>query len=354
MISNRLRLEKLSVLPPMDLWRRRMVIAVTWCAWLYLAGVVVALVLMRVGGDRWWFPTMMVFGPRWLIALPLGLLLPLTVLTRRRLLLPVLTAAAMVFGPIMGGALPWGRFAAPTGPVIRVLTCNVKGHYDHNRSLEELIRTTAPDIIALQGCWGSVGIRWPQGWHVHQEGELLVASRFSLRRMSCAIPRFPPKYWPRAVLVSCTEADPQRDFCLCVLHLQSPHEGIAKMLDRHTVLKPSESSMLEEQIEDRWQETKEVTHWLGQCDKPLIVAGDFNMPPDSVIYRNFWSSYENAFTAAGLGFGYTEWPRLRRLPIGIRIDHVLTGRGWRPVRCWVGPDVGSDHLPLIADLVEER
>ena len=35
---------------------------------------------------------------------------------------------------------------------------------------------------------------------------------------------------------------------------------------------------------------------------------------------------------------------------GVRIDHVLTGDGWRCRRCWVGPDVGSDHLPLLADL----
>ena len=87
--------------------------------------------------------------------------------------------------------------------------------------------------------------------------------------------------------------------------------------------------------------------------KPLIVVGDFNTPPDSAIYRSFWSEYGNAFTRAGIGFGYTEWPEVRKVPFGIRIDHVLMTPTWRPRRCWVGPDVGSDHLPVIADLVEE-
>jgi vancomycin resistance protein VanJ len=36
--------------------------------------------------------------------------------------------------------------------------------------------------------------------------------------------------------------------------------------------------------------------------------------------------------------------------IGLRIDHVLCGPGWWPEVCWVGPDVGSAHLPVLADL----
>jgi endonuclease/exonuclease/phosphatase (EEP) superfamily protein YafD len=82
----------------------------------------------------------------------------------------------------------------------------------------------------------------------------------------------------------------------------------------------------------------------------LILAGDFNMPTESAIYRTFWAAYANAFSDAGWGFGYTEWPGMRRLPFGIRIDHILAGPGWHPLRCWVGPNIGSDHLPLIAEL----
>ena len=53
---------------------------------------------------------------------------------------------------------------------------------------------------------------------------------------------------------------------------------------------------------------------------------------------------------AGTGFGATRlngWIRLR-------IDHVLYGTGLRAVRAVVGSDAGSDHLPLIVDLVRLR
>ena len=47
---------------------------------------------------------------------------------------------------------------------------------------------------------------------------------------------------------------------------------------------------------------------------------------------------------------YAQRTRIKGLPIGIRIDHLLTGPGLVPKVCEVGPDIGSDHLPVIADL----
>ena len=83
----------------------------------------------------------------------------------------------------------------------------------------------------------------------------------------------------------------------------------------------------------------------------MILAGDFNMPVDSTIYRDVWNRYANAFSTSGFGFGHTKHTDVRGWRFGIRIDHILTGPGWWPKRCRVGPDIGSDHLPLLVDLV---
>ena len=74
------------------------------------------------------------------------------------------------------------------------------------------------------------------------------------------------------------------------------------------------------------------------------------MPPDSVIYRRYWGRYENAFSQTGFGFGKTRWTTMKGITFGIRIDHILSNEHWQPERCWVGPDIGSDHLPMFADL----
>jgi len=46
----------------------------------------------------------------------------------------------------------------------------------------------------------------------------------------------------------------------------------------------------------------------------------------------------------------TTW--LSRFPLfGLMIDHVLAGPNVRIARAWVGQDVGSDHFPVVADLI---
>lgn len=81
---------------------------------------------------------------------------------------------------------------------------------------------------------------------------------------------------------------------------------------------------------------------------PLIVAGDFNLTP--------WSEYFRAALAdsglhdAARGFGLQRsWPA-QFAPLSIRIDHCLLSPHWRSVAADIGPWMGSDHLPLMADL----
>ncbi len=200
---------------------------------------------------------------------------------------------------------------------------------------------------------------WPETWHVCRQGELLIASRYRLdkvQRLSQGSSaedegELPPD--PRLHLLGCVVAAPQGDICFCTMHPVSPHSSIARLLSRDTVLRPSASPYLEAEIADRWQDAADLRQRLDAWGGAQIVAGDLNLPSDSPIFSAYWAAYWDAFGSVGLGFGYTEWPRLPRLPrlrFGIRIDHILSSPGWRPSRCWVGPDVGSDHRPLIADL----
>ncbi|MBT1070883.1 endonuclease/exonuclease/phosphatase family protein [Pelotalea chapellei] len=83
---------------------------------------------------------------------------------------------------------------------------------------------------------------------------------------------------------------------------------------------------------------------------PIVVAGDFNTPVESVIYRTVWGDLANAFDKVGRGYGITQRVSVKGFSFGARIDHVLAGKGLVPKVCEVGPDIGSDHLPVIADI----
>ena len=78
---------------------------------------------------------------------------------------------------------------------------------------------------------------------------------------------------------------------------------------------------------------------------PTLVAGDLNATP--------WSIAFNGLDGLGLrrvtGVAPT-WPAALRGVAGIPIDHVLANRHWLRISSARGPDLGSDHLPVLARL----
>jgi vancomycin resistance protein VanJ len=125
------------------------------------------------------------------------------------------------------------------------------------------------------------------------------------------------------------------------VHLETPRRGIEQFRWG------GEVRGLARNILVRDAGSRRTSQWVHQVAPDAIVAGDFNLPPESAIFRRHWGGCGNAFSERGRGFGYT-----RILPKwSARIDHVLTcGPSWVAVFAVVGPDLGSDHLPVIVDL----
>src|SRR5438045_2373256 len=95
--------------------------ALRWACGGYLVFVVALWLTLRFATDRWWVATVVMFGPRWVWALPLTLLLPAVVVVRRRKLLWLLTAAAVVVAvPVMGLCVPLRRVLSPGKAPARV------------------------------------------------------------------------------------------------------------------------------------------------------------------------------------------------------------------------------------------
>jgi len=93
----------------------------------------------------------------------------------------------------------------------------------------------------------------------------------------------------------------------------------------------------------------EVGEYLGDVREPRqIVIGDMNATPWSPVMRNFMERNDLRDSALGHGIHPTWFSRL--LPFGIPIDHILHNDGIVILDRRVGPDVGSDHFPLTADI----
>lgn len=322
------------------------------CCYAYPLAAIGAWFFLRFRGDQSALATLLLFGPRWMFALPAIVLLPPALFYRRRWLLPVTIGALVAIGPIMGfnlGWRAWGDGVDEGESVIRVLTYNIERWEVSSAAFAELVDQLRPQLVGLQEIPSR---RWrvPDGWHVERKGELIVASRFPIERTEVFENRWSRRPIPEVNAMYCVVRTPQGNVGFCNLHLDTPRPALDQVLHPRLVIDFSRINLAEQMLENRRQESADIAAWLAGFPEPKIIAGDFNMPCDSTIYREHWSGRKDSFQRAGFGFGYTKQTTKRGVRYGTRIDHILADSHWRAVRCWLGPDLGSDHLPLIAEL----
>jgi vancomycin resistance protein VanJ len=316
-----------------------------FCSWSYLA-VALGLWALLQWADLWWPASIFLFAPRWLCALPLLLFVPaVLLLQRKRLLLPLALAAVVIAGPVMGLCVPWRSLlsSAPSGPRLRFLTCNLHGSRAvEPHRLEALVLESGADVVALQE-WpeaeASALGTWP-GWHRHAARRLFLASQFPIRQVTDLGLN---SYGPKGSVTRYDLETPAGLVHFFSLHLASPRDSISETIheDRKGPVEMSAN------ITRRWQQSEYIARHADNLEGPVVLAGDFNTPPESAIFRQVWGGYSDAFTEAGWGWGYT-FAGGRTM---VRIDHILAGKGWRCTDCWVGPQVGSPHRPVLANLV---
>ncbi len=87
---------------------------------------------------------------------------------------------------------------------------------------------------------------------------------------------------------------------------------------------------------------------LAQFDAPKLVAGDFNATP--------WSAGLRAFLSQTRLIGFNTratWPVWLGFA-GIPIDHAFASRDLRILDIETGPNIGSDHRPILIDVALAR
>ena len=351
--------------PKWPWWRRDLYsrsFELRWSARLALAWVT-ALVVAWIGqaflSERLLPFTVLLYGPRFLLLTPFGLLLPLTLLFARRWFLLLLGSLGVLLGPIMGGRVHLATLRQSSPPLardarsLRVLTLNAEGGAVVVQQLGVLFESYRPDLLAFQECGPELGEALAQlkGWSTQSWQSLCVASRWPITAMDtmprATFSRVSELGFGGAGLVMRTRvAHPEGPLDLVTVHLETARKGLEWMLADV----PPELAAPDLNARIRTMESERTAVWAGvrARDVATIITGDFNLPVESRIYRDHWTGYDNAFEEVGTGFGFTKhegrW-------LHIRIDHVLTAPdAFDVLGAWVGMPVGSDHRPVIADL----
>ncbi|HEU4721304.1 MAG TPA: endonuclease/exonuclease/phosphatase family protein [Gemmatimonadaceae bacterium] len=335
---------------PVVIPRRGLARLLAVAVWGYLGVLAAVALIMWVWGDVTIVGSVLLFMGRWIVLLPLALLLPAALWLRRDLLLPLAAATLVALGPVMGFRTGWRRLLpAPDGPSIRVLSYNAGGGAVIAQLLPDFLTRWQPQIVAFQECGEPLvaALRRVTGWHQHVSRDLCVLSRYPIRAAAVmdrsALDRVKQSeeneiggagYVVRFVLDG-----PRGPIRVGNLHLETPRKGFEGLMERDV-------RRLRMNTEIRDVESHLARQWIDSGAGPLVVLGDFNTPVESRIMRRHWGHLTNAFSAAGAGFGTTKhngWIR-------VRIDHVLASDDWHVERVQLGRETYSDHRPVVVDL----
>jgi len=317
-------------------------------SWAYAAVVIAALGLIHGAGDAWWGVPVLLFMPRWIFLAPVALLAALSGLRRCPWhWVPQAATAAVVAGPLMGASAAvhqlWER--SPGGERVRIATFNLGLEPIRAGDLRRWIEGQNLDVICFQE-GGTEGHRLrpelPEGWHLSPQGRL--ATRL---HVDADLPPLPHDWKPGRFYTAHMErarlrTPSGRGFVVASVHLPTVREGIEGL--------PRAGGTTNMRRHTQWwghEMARVLVALAGSSDVPVLIGGDFNMPSDDSTMAALRSSFRFAFEEAGWGYGYT---RPARRP-WVRIDHILTGPQWYVSACRVGPDFGSDHLPLLAEVV---
>jgi endonuclease/exonuclease/phosphatase (EEP) superfamily protein YafD len=225
------------------------------------------------------------------------------------------------------------------------MTYNVKYGRGDVRALTEQVLAADPDLLLIQDVSYRVTTYPPfaaflRTRHVEAEGFYLIASRYPLS---------PVEYRPMGSDWYVRTRVESASFPLAVynVHLMTPRDGLAAMRERSR-------EGLGELMEGARERLAQVAQLNADLDRevgPVLLAGDLNAPPESLVLRQMRSNrLKDAFGEAGRGYGYTYGHSLKPYVSYMRIDHILFSRELVALDSWVGGRPGSAHRPVVADL----
>ncbi len=266
---------------------------------------------------------------------------------------------ALVLVPIMGLELNAGEKGSSR---VRVMTYNVKAY----RALEreggfaaiawELALHDA-DVIVMQdaGYLSHMLESSPKSTQrmfgkrqVAISGQYIIASRLPLRECKDGDISFPGEnhhYFRCAVSAKGVEFD------VFAVHLLTPRQGLNAT--RHERLDGIDD--WQHNVASRMFQARTLASQVAANARPVVIAGDLNAPGHSPVVRQLvGAGLRDAFSTAGVGYGYTHGHSLRPHISFARLDHVLVSTKFGVADSFVGGKEASEHRPVIADLWLER
>lgn len=295
-------------------------------------------------GESWWIADLFAHF-RYHYALGAGLLAAVAIALGRRV--AALAAACLVVPQLWAIAAPPRTEIAqdpPPAARFRVMSVNVLVSNSRRDDLVAAVERANPDVLALQevsGAWDATVERLarrlphvvPADWRQrNRRVDNLLLSRFPIAASRIVWPPDPRYSFPHVEATVLVRGRPVR-----MLSVHPP-------LPKGRLLTAIRQSHL-----DYYAATAR------RSALPIVIVGDFNLTPYSPRFRRMLETGKLSYVHLGWIWPST-WPsesrgRYQRHVRGFPIDHILTSTHFAVAAAATLRDVGSDHYPVIADLV---
>ena len=221
---------------------------------------------------------------------------------------------------------------------IRVVTWNVHEEFGHVLDMSAVLAKLAPDIVCLQEARRATFGEVLAGGAVAHTHEVTTITRGRiLAQREIRLGPLPNFRWGLETDIEL----PQGRVKVFNVHFLTSFNAATLRRNRYRMTDAIERTELA-----RERERDIVLEWLRETAGPRVVAGDFNTPPNSVLYRDVATAAVDAFGRWGLGWG---WTYRRDYPM-LRIDYVFCGEGVTPLRAFTMDGRVSDHRMVVADV----
>ena len=302
--------------------------------------------------------SLLLYLPYWLMYLPLLVAVPLTLWVSKPLFLLLVFATllnALLFSELYAWNFSLEDKAKLPGQ-LRVLTFN-QGGTPNSDLLRQYAEKMQIDVMLFQESHRRKVPKMSEaGWQRSCQLRLCVVSRYPFR-IEERIKRQRKKSGghagvsyklklrldPQGIQPKGSQEEAGKKIVLNLynVHLDTPRKALESIIG----LNEQASGMIEENFGDRSRESKIISE-SAKAQRHSLIAGDFNLMINDPLYRKYWREFKNTYSEAGAGFGSTKYTRWH----GVRIDHILISPNITVHQAWVGPDLGGDHRPVIADI----
>ncbi|MDQ7823856.1 MAG: endonuclease/exonuclease/phosphatase family protein [Candidatus Eremiobacteraeota bacterium] len=305
--------------------------------WGYLGFLIVLPLLFMIFAESHWILVLLRFAP------PLSYLAGLALVSIAARIFKVRYfwqgAAAgliIVLTYYMGFQLHLSR--VPAGGTLSVMSFNIHAGTGGEEAIGSFLAGSRCDIIGLQEARKPLLVNLPDP--VPKIAAMLPGyslARGGSRGELATLSRYP--------IVS-FEEHPLDDLCMCTEAVIDIRGRKLRFLNVHVITGDPKGILKGADIRQRLVLTArtrsvqaEALHTLISTGiLPVVIAGDFNSPPDSGLHRIMRSNLKDSFSEAGNGFGYTY---RANLPLW-RIDYVWAS-GLNTTRCRTLNPGLSDH-----------